>query len=469
MTGGLAGCLSPPAPTIHLPRPTQGAEFVYDGPEQARLTVTVEDTGRRVDGHLQDHDVILFEWRYRRKAGNFTYTLWEAVDRSTGHIVQQVRRCVPYDFMRGGEPPRACWDERAVIHLAGSAGLPGAFGAGPLWNVTLETGTVAVPFPAQGATRGPSTIPYRVEPSDLGPDCLRLTSPANATRTRPLPQTVIEGPFVVCPERALPVAFETLHGDRFRLVDHEPGARTIEPGDPPDWTATDPVVPRRTWSDPVAVDPTDGDPYNFSFQEAHEWALDNNDQYVEILEDPPKGLTLWSLARQGGGGTNAGGVVQVTSGIRTLLALQPDGNGTLLTLRQEQQSPDLPADSEPIRVVEQENFTRGEPIPTRDSLVDKVADANGTVILARTVTGQPISGVGPYQVTSLRYPKGDPRGVNGPWREDGVTVVAWMAEEPPFPGGGLVEAPYPFVVDGPTGAVEFLEMNRTRLPVRQWI
>lgn len=475
VAGAFTGCLTAPQPTIELPAPTLGARYVYDGPEQARLTVTVNETDRRVDGHLEGHDVVILEWRYRRKAGDYTYTLWEAVDRATGHVVQQVRRCVPYDqYHRPDDPPRACFDERATVHLAGSAGLPGAFGAGPFWGRTLETGGVTVPLPVQGATLAPDRIAYDVAPAGEDRGCLELESSTNVTRVRPLPQTVTRGPVTLCPYAALPVAFTTFLGDRFERVDYQAGTDPLPPSDETDpWGSDDPAVPLRTWSDPVAVDSTDGDPYNFSFEEAHRWALENNSRYREILQEPPEGLALWTWAKPGGSGSIAGGLVSINYSRRQLLALQADGQGTLLTLRQEHRSPRTPGSGEPISRVEQENFTRGEPIPTRDSLAAASADMADTLELAKTIIGNSVEGsVGISQVTSLRYPPGSPRGASGPWRGDGTVNVVWTEEDPPYPlaeMGLAVRTPYPFVVDGPTGAVEFLSLNRTRLPVGQHV
>lgn len=475
----LAGCLGPLAgPSVQLPVPEMGATYVYDGPNKSRLAVTVDSTAIRVDGHLQPHEVVVFEWEYRRPAGDFTYTFWEAVDQGTGRIVQQIARCVPYDRVKiTDDPPRACYDERAIVHLGGAAGLPGAFGAGPLWNRTVGPDRVTVALETQGATDGPDRMTYDASPAPDRDGCLRLKSDDDVSGVRSLPHTPIRGPITFCPNRALPVAFTTmrmtasfLDGERFRLVDVQEGERALRldrsgsgasaPKEPP--------VEMRGWSGAVPIDPTDGAPFGFPFREAHEWAVENNSRYRRILTDDPRGVVWFSRPSEGGRGSIAGGVAEYNETIRKLSAVDPTGSGVTVELVKRREKPQLPDQNATIRQSEQSTFTWNHTIPTRATIVDEMADAEATLELARQITGQPVSPLGPQQTFTLRYPPDQTGRSLGPRLQDGYTVVAWMKDQPPYPLKGI-RGPYPFVVDGPTGAVEFLSLNRTRLPIRQHV
>lgn len=475
----LAGCLAPLAgPSFQLPAPEMGATYVYDGPNKSRLAVTVASLDRRVDGHLQLHDVVVFEWEYRRPAGDFTYTFWEAVDRSTGRIVQQIARCLPYDRVKvTDDPPRACWDERAIVHLGGAAGLPGAFGAGPLWNRTVGPDRVSVALATQGATDGPDRMTYDASPAADREDCLRLKSDDEVSGVRSLPHTPVRGPITLCPDRALPVAFTTmwmkaslLDGERFHLVDVQEGGQplsldrsTSEAPDP-----REPPVEMRGWSGAVPIDPTDGAPFGFPFREAHEWAMENNSRYRRVLTDDPKGVVWFSSPRAGGRGSIAGGVAGHNETIRKLSAVDPTGSGITVELVKRREKPQLLDQNATIRQADQNTFTWNHTIPKRATVVDEMADAEATLELARQITGQPGSGIGHQQTFTLRYPPDQNGRSLGPRRQDGYTIVAWRKPEPPHPLPG-VRGPYAFVVDGPTGAVEFLYLNRTRLPIRQHV
>lgn len=465
----VTGCMGPSnTPSFAVARPAIGGTYVYEGSDGSRLEVRIDGTGRRVDGHLTDHDVLLIDWSWTRPAGRFTYEMTEAVDRSSGQIVQQVADCVPYDeVVVTDDPPRACFDERAIVVLAGAAGLPGAFGAAPLWGETVTTEEVAVPAPVQGATRGPDPIPYRVETASERSGCLRFEATADMTRLRPLNHTVVGGPFTLCPDVPLPVAFTALSETRYRLVDRQPGSQTASISGPA-WSTDKPGIGLRTWSSPVVVDPNDGDPYRFSFEEAHEWAKENVTRYREILSGEPGGLVPYTWPTDGAEGGTTGGVVTLRNeSLRGIAAVAPDGTGVKLDLRKSRTW----MGDESIEIVERENLS-WDSVPNRSSVASRLVSVDASVSLARKVTGNGLSRTGVIQQPTFRDHVWAPTHEGDSElriRRDGYTVVAWIEEDPPYPIGPNVKAPYEFVVDGPSGAVEFLALNRTRLPVRQHV
>lgn len=465
----VTGCMGPSnTPSFAVARPAIGGTYVYEGSDGSRLEVRIDGTGRRVDGHLTDHDVLLIDWIWTRPAGRFTYEMTEAVDRSSGQIVQQVADCVPYDEIIGtDDPPRACFDERAIVVLAGAAGLPGAFGAAPLWGETVTTEEVAVRAPVQGATRGPDPIPYRVETASERSGCLRFEATADVTRLRPLNHTVVGGPFTLCPDVPLPVAFTALSGTRYRLVDRQPGSQTVSISGPA-WSTDKPGIGLRTWSSPIVVDPNDGDPYRFSFEEAHEWAKENVTRYREILSGEPGGLVPYTWPIDGAKLETTGGLATLRNeSLRRIAAVSPDGTGIKVELRKVRSA----TEDGTIELVDRENLS-WDRAPNRSSVATRLAEVDATLSLARQITGDPVSRLGPAQQPGLRdhvWGWTQDSQSNRRVRQDGYTVVAWMDDDPPYPVGENFPQPYEFVVDGPSGAVEFLALNRTRLPVRQHV
>lgn len=473
----MAGCFDGPGTaSFDLPDPQTGARYVYDGPGQGRLAVEIGGSAVRVDGQLTPHDVLVMEGTYRRpddRAGDHDYTLWEAADQGTGHVVQQVARCIPHGYGERRDDPPKCLDDRALVILAGAAGMPAAFGTGPLWDRDISAGTVSVPLHTQGATRAPDVLRYEATPHDAGPECLELKATSAIDRLRPLQPTVAEGPFVVCPDHALPVAFTTFQGDRYRLVDHAPGSEPA-PSTDTAWPTGDPAVPLRSWSAPFAIDPDDGQPWNFSVAQAHAWAMDNHSRYRNIVDGDPAGLVVHTSTGWTGS-TSVADLRESETSERKLLAVRPDGDGVLLTLERTENRSEVPTeeDEESVELVDEQNISwNASRVPTNRSLADRQADAEAAWQLAEQLGRTPLASTGLIQSPTLRAPKVDLER-NSERRWDGYSVLAWMEEEPPYPaegqGGLVLRTPHSFVVDGPTGAVEYLELNRTHLPLRQHV
>lgn len=461
----LAGCLatSPGPAAVTVPRPRVGDTYVYEGPRGARLEVHVAGVVERVDGRMDRRQVVELSWSIRPPGDTYTYERAAYVDRSTGRLVQQLARCIPYEYYKSGDAPRACWDERALVVLAGAAGLPGGFGAGPLWNATIRPGEVPLNLEAQGATRLDGPV-YRAQANASRPGCLDIAAPAGTIqRIRPLPTTVAEGPFTVCPGSALPAAFSTHLGTRYRLTHSSAGTQTVTTGPGGPSADGDPPVAMESWSEPFLVDRTDGDPFDFSFQEAHAWAMDNHDRYREVMEGDPGGRVIYDWAMPGGQSRTA--LTSINTSKRAVAAISPSGEGIEIELEKTDREPEY-FEGDSISVDEESPISREVPDPAR--LPKEMADAESVADLGMRIVGKGLDGIGVKQVYHLRYPPIPPIGGPGPARNDGYTVHLWLEEDPPYPAtsaGMSLTAPYGFNVDGPTGAVEWISLNRSRLPI----
>lgn len=108
-----------------MPAPSIGDRFVYEGPNETRLTVEVDGFAQRVDHHLRVHDALILNVSITTpQTGDRPFRIWEALDPGTGWLVQQTARC---GWTLAGD----CTDERALVVL-GTGGLPGGFGAASL-------------------------------------------------------------------------------------------------------------------------------------------------------------------------------------------------------------------------------------------------------------------------------------------------------------------------------------------------
>lgn len=165
-----------------------------------------------------------------------------------------------------------------------------------------------------------------------------------------------------------------------------------------------------------------------------------------------------------------GGLRWRNSTRRRLTAVWPNGSGIRLELRKTWQGGLDPTtrDEQSIEVAKVENKSWPDAVGDLSTFADRQADAGAALDLARQITGNGV-GSGIHQSPWFRESAATSRGPFGPPRSDGYTVAGWVEEDPPYPGaqgGGMaVRAPYEFVVDGPTGALEWLQVNRTRLPV----
>lgn len=383
-----SGCVQPLQEGFAVPGPDIGATYTYEGPRHARLNVTIDGPTTRLDAHLQPHRTLLLNVTYRRPGGNFTYDLQTAVDVRTGRIVQQVARCVPWDrHLPNGEQPRACLDERAVVAF-GADGWPGAFGAGPLWDHRIQPGPAGVELHPQGATSVSNRTPYRAQPNGSQEGCLDVAATdLRVQRMAHLPHLVTAGPFTLCPDRALPVAFSTALGMRFQLTGHTPGAGSVPRGEDPGEGDPAPPVEPRTWEAPIVVDPDDGNPFRFSFEEAHRWALENHQRYHRIVAEEPTGLVVGTTTYQAGQTRVGEGPAEVETNRsdRELVAIEPGGSGIKLTLEKRRHGTGDTWQAT-IGVKEEENVSL-DTVPTEASLAPQQAAMRDAVQLGRRLIG----------------------------------------------------------------------------------
>lgn len=482
----LSGCLQAGGTPVPVPAPREGATYTYESRRGDRLTVRVDGTGNRVDGFLRDHEGVLFNWTYREPTTGFTYYFEEAVDRATGWTIQHVAMCEgPKDL--DGDDDRRCLDEHASVSFA-LGGLPGAFGAAPFWGstvvstdrTTVETRPYRWEADRQGFSWGDAELAYEVHPTTVeGLECVELAADGfvggpdrdEAHLVSLYPQPVVWGPFTLCEGLSLPVRFTSLDGTRYKMVSWDQRGSPIElEGSGDVWGSEGRPVPMRSVEPPLLVaDPSADSP--FPTREAHRKAQERVEVYAQLFEQDPPALlaeSWWFKSGESYIPTEPVNARNTTWHTRRLTAFGQDGRGVFVEIRKKIERTPL-GRTVNYSIEEVRNVTR-EVVPERDRYRDRQARLAPTIELGRNITGQPLSNLR-VRVESSTY--------HSEWwsaenvrvnRSDGYINYIFYRDPTLVKTGMLrIEHPYRLIVDGPSGGILWLSLNRSRLPVGQWV
>lgn len=468
VTASLAGCLGGTSEAIDLPDLVEGDRFVYEGADGTRLTVQAAGSADRVDHHLRIHDALILNITLRGDDGDSPFTIWEAVDPSNGLLVQQTARCgwVPDS---GG-----CLDERALVVL-GAGGLPGGFGAAPLWGSEVERTNASMAIRTEDLDLEAITLTYETahveSPEAQAGPCLSIS---RETVNRSVYRTLVSSfssPITVCDGIPLPVAFETEHGDTFQLVDHTLAPDRDQPRKASGgWEPTQPPVPLTNWTAPLPTHHPD-DPTPFPVREAHREALKKSDAYRSLFERKPESLVMRMGGVYRGSGQDVG-LLRTEHDQRSLTAYAPDGEWLHVVVKRTRNSTgpeDDPVSENVSYTITKEETGRQEIVPSTGSLAPRQAAIPDVYELGSQLVGQEPSTEGFYSSAYPAFVNQPLRGGTAN-RTDGWTLRAYLTDSTPVAGGGIAyRVPYQFSVDGPTGAVVYLTLDRARLPLSQHV
>lgn len=415
----------------------------------------------RSDARLDARDALVLTWTYDSREGeDEAFAFREAVGTQTGLTVQQVAAC---GARVGGPGNWSCIDERAAVLLA-AQGLPGAFGAAPHWNETLEVGSGSIslenpiwPIDELGLDVHPPSAPTPAE----GP-CLAVDPIAESTdNVRALRFSGGLGTFTLCESYALPVRFETLGGAEYRLVEHNiPGDRLALDPSPRAWTAGDRPVPHRDIPFPLTVThPDHGSP--LPVPEAHEEAMNRSEPYASVFDEG--GLLVGThLSAQSGGWNNLTTEERRTDE-RRLRAVGPDGFAVDVRIEKHREAIGPPPARQEAVTYEIKEETTGDwpgPIPTPTSLADRQAKPSAGIELLETLTNRSLDRAGFGLWTTVDEAPWGHHLEDASLRVNGSVLVVWFKP----PDAGLQYVPWQGVVDGPTATVLWFDVDRDRLP-----
>lgn len=467
----ISGCLGTGERSrVHVPYPSEGAIYVYAGEDGERLTLKVGGDATRWDAFLQPRRVHLVNWTLSNLSWSpDTFRFQQAVRADSGRIVQQVAAC---GSLKGEQGNLTCEDERALVSF-GADGLVGGFGAGLFWGDALEPGKRDARIDPALAPAGGS-LDIRIRGAG-GQGCVTADLGRHSTSVggvRPFALTVTNGTIVLCDGRSFPVSFEMVSGARFRLVDVETASEGAwspdhrgeapEPGSGP--------VPLVRWRPPLLVaDPSDPTP--FPVREAHTEAIDRSDDYQRAFERQGTLLIGTHVRRTSNASVAPLAPAQLgfhaaeaTTVQRELSAITQENR--TVTVRLEKTT--YAGSATRYRLLDESAGNTSHSITT-ESLRSKMASVGEAVELAKELTGHPRQEEAGLEIrTSLP---------TGPWfagtsrtRSDGYTIRTW--HEDPSPrgreGGVHVEIPYEAAIDGPTGGVIYLHVDRSQLPLHQY-
>lgn len=449
---------------LDVPPPAPHERFVYEGPKETRLTVEVTGFAERVDHHLRVHDALILNISIETPhTGERPFTIWEAVDPGNGVLVQQTARC-------GWGIDGECTDERALVVL-GSGGLPGGFGAAPLWRDSIEPGAPQITVPIERLDLTDATMTYTVgsaNGTEEASPCVELTRPAVDRSVYRTYASSFRSPITVCDGIPLPVRFEAGLTGTFHLVDRSSGeGAPVATDTTTDWPDADPPVEPRPWSGTVPIhDPEDPSP--FPVNEAHEAALENSKAYRTFLDRHPDALVLETAGRWEGFGQNLD-LIQTETDERSVTAYGSQGEWMEISVERTRNSTgpeEDPVSEETTYEVRQTRTGNRVQGPDEAALAEEQAAVSEVYRVAEALTGQQPSRRTFYSYAGMAHLHQPLRGgeVN---RTDGWTVRAYMEDPSPIGGGGGLQyrSPYQVSVDGPTGAVTYLTLNRSRLPL----
>lgn len=479
----LAGCISPGTPpadgadgsaVVDVPPPAAGATYAYEGDDGSRLVVTVNGTAMRLDGALDARRVLWISWtlttpdRPNRNPSQTTFRFHEMLDPGSGRIVQQVAVCgVRWD----GEAPaeqeddRGCYDERAAV-IFSAAGLPGAFGAAPRWNRTLEAGE-PVPTPTRPLGLGNATFRYATRPVESGnATCMRLEAGSAPTGVASgLHWTTVAGPVVMCEGMALPVRFTGWDGRTYNLVDHEPGANRLDVDRDPVARAVGPLGARSVSAPLLVADPSD--PAKLTVREAHRVAVNRSDPYRRIWDEAEDPLLTGTFFN------NASGVSTVSPANQTVsrdtdrtrcVTVQDPARGRMAEACIEKDDADMLEDEPSYEVVEE----REASVPVTVNASDiraRQASMRAALDLARRMFGsEPIWWSQRHKVVASPWSPHRHAGEDAYLRRSNEYSLSVFFEDP-TPVSSLANIPYQYRFDGPTRTLQWLYVNRSRLPL----
>lgn len=491
LTLSLAGCITPnSAPgddsnsvpgTVSLPTPRAGSAYHYRGSDGSELNVTIVGLQHRLNRALDAQPVVVLNWtlttadRSSRAPSPTTYRFQEMVEPASGRIVQQVAVCgTRWDEPELAGSTRACYDERAMVGFA-AAGLLGAFGAGPFWNRSFDSGR-DVTVPAYPLGGGKATYRYTTEQVQFGDrSCVELdgTHAPTAVATG-LPWTVTDGPVTFCSGLALPVRFPAQFDETpdrtYRLVDHTPGAYRIdltEGGSPP--PRDGPLAMREVSGSFLVDDPTDRGRQNFSVREAHRVALNRSDEYEHVWTQAASPIVSGTLFmnRSAMSSFQPGGETVYEDVDHTrCVEIQDPANRQMAEVCIKKDDADRMWETSQYEVNREESG-RVQMAVNRSRLPNQQATLGSGLRLAEDI--HPLTAMWwgeVYKVSEVPWsPQSDKDDI---WRSDGYSLAAFF-DDPTPEGEPSVQLAYQYHFDGPTGTVQWLYLNRTRLPLKSQV
>lgn len=453
---------------IDIPAPASGLSAHYIAEDGTPLNVSVGGFAERKDAWLNDRigRVVDYEYPWSVPDGR-RFPFEETIDPTSGLIIQQWARCWNLGQEDGH---RTCGDGRS-ISLPGAHGWPGGLGAAPFWGNRLGPGNLSLPL--ELAFSESLTLPYTITLTP-SPDAIAesrtclLLHPADVSNQLLWVLEFIGGvrPFTLCDGFPLPVRFESADRRTFQLETWSLGTGEVDrPSDRSASVERNPVVPLRHRRPPVfAETPEAATP--FSTNEAHDVALERVAVYASLFEEAPNATLVFSHYSQPSSG-QAGPIGLDGSSVtheRMLKAFADDGQWVYVRIEKRVEEGDHGVRSEvAYDVVEEQMGQHDEPFFQRALLDARQADLNATIRLSERLTGRPLDRAMGFGASGF-WPRGGWLLGGHDWRPHGAPAVVWL-EDATQEGddGPPVFAPHRVVIDGPTGAVLYVEGPRSNL------
>ncbi len=463
----LAGCTGNNEPTaFEVPYPQIGDRYRYEGSDGSRLDVFLQENGHRMDAFGVQQDVQVLNFTFTAPEEGELFHFEEAVD-AEGRIIQQVAVCGLALGEAAGSRRFVCYDERAAL-IYGGSGLPGGLGMAPLWGHN----TGALPKSTYTTLKGHVLDGNITATSQNG--CLNAhggtVDPVALHEVRPLPWVVVGTSRVLCPETPFPSLWQPelkAHPIYQRLSDfNDPTSKppiyrlteidSMQPEVRGSGNRTLDLPKPQPWGAPYYVGPSQR--FNFSTEEAYTAAMEGDTKFADLVA----GGAIMQLAehtRKSSGGGDIVGLTDFNTEVVTLAVIGNDGVGRSVEVTRSKTT-----------AVGEDRFEyklKASPIQQKSAptLIPLQVHPEDAIAVGEAFAGLSLGFFEWVGYSSRLF------GLNHFWSDVPAETIltsgyeVYVRFDDPKPESGAMVAPYNLYMDGPTGALTYMDVPRTMLPI----
>lgn len=466
LAASLAGCSSgdraPGGFTLHA-----GDWAEYRGSDGSTITARVDGLGVRADPWLNPVPVLLLTYSYKAAGPAWSpYTFEEAID-ARGLVVQQVAHCANPELPENNAG--TCQDSRLDVNFYGW-GLPGGLGMGPTW-FGHQGGDLAIPV--RNPANATSTLGVK---GVRDGDCQRIGFDGAEVGSNVIPITLVNGSRVSCPGTPFPNAFQSSGRWPRWFTQAEQVTYALQRFVPGIGPALAKPAPQEAWArssldfvefgEPLYGDPAP-DPFPFATWEAIDAAASAKPEVAQFLAEHPDAVpvtSVYSMLGSGYGGAIRGGRSEESERVVHVA----DGSGPCLRLvvkREVTVAGNLPTDRNGT-TYEVKVSSCGEARLDLAGIARQQASYESAFAWGSRIIGiaepEPIF-VGYVQREVVTNWADAPR---FHWYSEGYELNLAYKDPAPEQVGSMVKSyRYIFRVDGPSGAINEVNLPKDRAPL----